>query len=49
MGAGEIESLEGLRAVVRDSFDLECYEAKSAAPEWDRAYEQYLKMISARR
>ena len=48
MGAGEIEGLEGLRAVVRNSFELERIEASDAAPEWDRAYEKYLKIVSAR-
>jgi rhamnulokinase len=48
MGAGEIEGLEGLRAVVRNSFELERIEAPGAAPEWDRAYEKYLKIVSAR-
>jgi rhamnulokinase len=49
LGAGEIEGLEGLRAVVRNSFELERIEAASAAPEWDRAYEKYLKIVSARK
>jgi rhamnulokinase len=48
MGAGEIDGLEGLRAIVRDSFELERFEVKGAAPEWDRAYEKYLKIVSAR-
>ncbi|MDR3719222.1 MAG: rhamnulokinase [Bryobacteraceae bacterium] len=48
MGAGEIDGLKGLRAVVRDSFELERYETKGATPEWDRAYEKYLKIVSAR-
>ena len=48
IGAGEIEGLEGLRAVVRNSFELERIEASDAAPEWDRAYEKYLKIVSAR-
>ena len=48
LGAGEIEGLEGLRAVVRNSFELERIEAPGAAPEWDRAYEKYLKIVSAR-
>jgi rhamnulokinase len=48
LGAGEIEGLEGLRAIVRDSFELERFEAKGATPQWDRAYEKYLKIVSAR-
>ena len=48
MGAGEIDGLEGLRAVVRSSFELERFDAKDASPEWDRAYEKYLKIVSTR-
>ncbi len=48
MGAGEIDGLAGLRSVVRNSFELERFEAKDATPEWDRAYDKYLKIVSAR-
>lgn len=48
MGAGEIEGLEGLRTVVRNSFELERFEAKDATPEWDRAYEEYLSIVGSK-
>jgi rhamnulokinase len=46
MGAGEIEGLGQLRKVVRGSFELETLEGR-AAPEWDRAYEKFLKVRGA--
>lgn len=46
MGAGVVDGLEALRQVVRDSFPLESYKA-DAAPEWDRAYEKYLKVTAS--
>lgn len=46
IGAGAVEGLEGLREVIRASFELETYETKSAAPEWDRAYEKYLSVTA---
>jgi rhamnulokinase len=46
IGAGAVDGLEGLRQVIRASFELETYEAKSAAPEWDRAYEKYLSVTA---
>jgi rhamnulokinase len=48
IGAGEVDGLKGLRAIVRSSFELETFEAKGAAPEWDRAYEKYLKIVGAK-
>ena len=48
LGAGEIGGLEGLRAIVRDSFELERFEVKGAAAEWDRAYEKYLKIVNSK-
>jgi rhamnulokinase len=45
IGAGEIDGLAGLRTVVRNSFELERFEPLSGAPEWDRAYEKYLKIV----
>lgn len=45
MGAGVVEDLAALRQVIRDSFPLESYKA-NAAPEWDRAYEQYLNVTA---
>ena len=47
MGAGEVDGLKGLRAVVRNSFELERFEAEGTTPEWDRAYERYLKIIAS--
>jgi rhamnulokinase len=47
LGAGAVDGLEGLREVVRASFELETREAKSPAPEWDRAYEKYLRVTAA--
>ena len=49
MGAGEVEGLAGLRAVVRNSFDLERIEAPGKAEAWDRAYEKYLNIVSKKR
>lgn len=49
MGAGEVEGLAGLRAVVRASFELERIEAPGQAAAWDRAYEKYLNILSTRR
>lgn len=46
MGAGQVEGLKGLRDVVRHSFELEQFEAEGATPEWDRAYEKYLKIVN---
>ncbi len=43
MGAGQINGLTQLRQVVRDSFDLETIDAPRD-PDWDRAYERYLKL-----
>jgi len=48
LGAGEIDGLKGLREVVRNSFELQRYESQGAAPEWDRAYEKYLKIVNAK-
>ena len=47
IGAGELDGLSGLRAVVRSSFELERIEAKGASPEWERAYQKYLKLVNA--
>ncbi|MGO9241301.1 MAG: rhamnulokinase [Bryobacteraceae bacterium] len=49
MGAGEIEGLEGLRKVVRNSFELERIEAAGKTAAWDRAYERYLGILSTRK
>jgi rhamnulokinase len=46
MGAGEVNGLAGLRAVVRDSFELERYAVSATPMEWDRAYERYLKIVN---
>jgi rhamnulokinase len=46
MGAGDVADLADLRSVVRNSFPITLYEAKGAAPEWDRAYERYLEITS---
>jgi rhamnulokinase len=48
LGAGEVDGLKGLRAVVRDSFELERYEGRATSPEWDRAYERYLRIVNAK-
>jgi rhamnulokinase len=47
MGAGELEGLAGLRAVVRDSFELERFTVQGTPAEWDRAYEKYLRIVKA--
>ena len=44
MAAGEISSLAEAREVVRNSFDVKCYEPKNTEG-WDDAYERFLKLI----
>ena len=44
MAAGEISSLAEAREVVRNSFDVKCYEPDDTAG-WDDAYERFLKLI----
>ena len=44
MAAGEISTLAEAREVVRNSFDVKCYEPKNAEG-WDDAYERFLKLI----
>jgi rhamnulokinase len=43
MGAGELNGLEELRAVVRHSFAPERFEPRPA-PEWDRAYDRFQEL-----
>jgi rhamnulokinase len=43
MGAGELNGLSAIRAVVRQSFPPTAIEPKSSA-EWERAYERYRKI-----
>jgi rhamnulokinase len=45
MGAGEIAGLDGIRTVVRSSFSPEVIDPRPN-PEWDRAYERYLDVLS---
>ncbi len=44
MAAGEVKDLAQARQVVRDSFEIKCYEPKDA-DKWDAAYERFLKII----
>lgn len=44
MAAGEVKDLAQAREVVRNSFDIKCYEPKDA-DKWDAAYERFLKLI----
>ena len=44
MAAGEISTLAEAREVVRNSFDVKCYEPKNT-DGWDDAYERFLKLI----
>ncbi len=43
MGAGEVDGLDALRRVVRDSFYLETIEPRPD-PAWDRAYERFRQL-----
>jgi rhamnulokinase len=47
LGAGEVQGLAGLRAVVRESFELERFTVDGTPAEWDRAYAKYLRIVSA--
>jgi rhamnulokinase len=44
MGAGELDSLDEVRAVVRSSFPLTTVEAQPSG-KWDRAYQRYRKQV----
>ncbi len=44
MGAGEVRGLDGLRAVVRNSFAPETFEPRPT-PEWERAYQRYREIV----
>jgi rhamnulokinase len=44
MGAGEMATLDEVRAVVRSSFPLTTVEAQPSG-EWDRAYQRYRKLV----
>ncbi len=46
MGAGEIDGLQALRRIVRDSFYLETIEPRPD-PAWDAAYERFRRLKSA--
>lgn len=43
MGAGQVDGLDALRKVVRESFSLETIQPRPDA-EWERAYERYQKI-----
>jgi rhamnulokinase len=43
MGAGELSGLAAIRAVVRDSFELTCFQPGPSA-EWDRAYQRFKEL-----
>ncbi|MBR5515831.1 MAG: rhamnulokinase [Clostridia bacterium] len=44
MAAGQVKDLSQARQVVRDSFEIKCYEPKDA-DKWDAAYERFLKLL----
>ncbi|NUP99794.1 MAG: rhamnulokinase [Armatimonadetes bacterium] len=46
LATGELASLDELREVVRNSFDLEEYQPTGAREAWDAAYERFLKVAA---
>lgn len=48
MACGALGSVADIRQVVRRSFELETFEPDAAAaPQWDAAYERYLRLMGA--
>jgi rhamnulokinase len=45
MAMGQLKSLDELRKVVRDSFDLSCYDPHDT-PAWDKAFGKFMKVTN---